>query len=221
MNEFIEKIGLCVERGKVNKASPFPASMKGLDGADELTRMALESGVGPDDILQACNDGMQRIGEKFGKNEVFVPDLLMSAKAMNVVMAHLQPFFKSGSVKAKGNFIIGTVAGDLHDIGKNLVKMVIEGNGWEVLDLGVDVKTDKFIESIERLPGCFVGLSALLTTTMANMSKTVKEIKARFPNTTVIVGGAPLSMKAAEEMGANGYAPDPQSAVAFLNGCLK
>jgi len=141
----------------------------------------------------------------------------MAAKAMSAVMAHLQPFFKSGSVKTKGNLLIGTVAGDLHDIGKNLVKMVVEGNGWEVVDLGVDVKTEKFIESIERRPGCFVGLSALLTTTMAAMAKTVKEIKARFPDTTVIVGGAPLSMKSAKEMGANGYAPDPQSAVAFLN----
>jgi len=221
MNEFLEKIDLCVERGKVNKSSPYPADMKGLDGADELTRQALESAVGPDGILQACNEGMRRIGEKFGRNEVFVPDLLMAAKAMNAVMAHLQPFFQSGSVKTKGNFVIGTVAGDLHDIGKNLVKMVVEGNGWEVVDLGVDVKTAKFIESIERHPDCFVGLSALLTTTMATMSKTVKEIKARFPDTTVIVGGAPLSMKAAEEMGANGYAPDPQNAVAFLNARRK
>jgi methanogenic corrinoid protein MtbC1 len=221
MDEFIIKIGLCVERGKVNKSSPYPADMKGLDGADELTRQALESGVGPDGILQACTEGMRRMGEKFGRNEVFVPDLLMSAKAMNAVMAHLKPFFKSGSVKAKGKFVVGTVAGDLHDIGKNLVKMVVEGNGWEVVDLGVDVKSAKFMEAIERHPGCFVGLSTLLTTTMVIMSKTIKEIKARFPDTTVIVGGAPLSMKAAEAMGANGYAPDPQRAVAFLNEHLK
>jgi len=221
MNESIEKICLCVERGKINKLSPFPAAMKGLDGADELTRQALETGVGPEGILQACNEGMRRIGEKFGRNEVFVPDLLMAAKAMNAVMAQLQPFFKSGSVKAKGKFVIGTVAGDLHDIGKNLVKMVVEGNGWEVFDLGVDVKTAKFMESIDRSPDCFVGLSALLTTTMVAMTKTVKEIKDRFPTTTIIVGGAPLSMKAAEEMGAHGYAPDPQSAVAFLNTHLK
>lgn len=95
--------------------------------------------------------------------------------------------------------------------------MTVEGNGWEVVDLGVDVKTAKFIESIERHPDCFVGLSALLTTTMVAMANSVKEIKAKYPDTTVIVGGAPLSMKAAEEMGADGYAPDPQRAVAFLN----
>ena len=95
--------------------------------------------------------------------------------------------------------------------------MVIEGNGWEVIDLGVDVKTGKFIEKIKEHPGAIVGLSALLTTTMANMAKTVQEIKSAFPDIKVIVGGAPLSQKAAEQMGADGYAPDPQGAVAYLN----
>jgi methanogenic corrinoid protein MtbC1 len=217
MAELIDRISLCVERGKINKSSPYPKDMIGEDGADELTRQVLDIGIGPDVILFACNAGMQRIGERFGRNEVYVPELLMAAKAMNAVMAHLKPFFKSGSIKAKGKMILGTVAGDLHDIGKNLVSMVIEGNGWEVLDLGVDVKTGKFIEKIKENPECVVGLSALLTTTMANMSNTVKEIKTQFPGTIIIVGGAPLSLQAAEQMGADGYAPDPQGAVAFLN----
>ncbi len=217
MSELIEKIGICVERGKVNQASPFPLDLKGQDGTHELTKQALEAGVSPDEILQACNDGMQRIGAKFGRNEVFVPELLMAAKAMQAVMAHLLPFFKSGTVKKKGKFVLGTVAGDLHDIGKNLVSMVVEGNGWEVIDLGVDVKTPKFIDAINKNPECTVGLSALLTTTMANMAKTVQDIKAQFPATKVIVGGAPLTMDAAVKMGADGYSPDPQGAVAFLN----
>ncbi|MGD0339147.1 MAG: cobalamin-dependent protein [Bacteroidota bacterium] len=217
MDDLVEKIGQCVERGKINKTSPYPSDMKGLDGADELTRQALDAAVGPDLILQACNDGMKRIGAKFSRNEVFVPELLMAAKAMKAVMAHLKPFFQSGSVKAKGKFIIGTVAGDLHDIGKNLVAMVVEGNGWEVIDLGVDVKPTKFIEAIKVNPGCAVGLSALLTTTMANMSKTVEEIRAQFPTIKVIVGGAPVTMEAALKMGANGYSPNPQGAVAFLD----
>ena len=217
MDGWIEKIGTCVERGKVNKTSPYPADLKGMDGADELTRQALEASVGPDVILQACNEGMRRIGEKFSRNEVFVPELLMAAKAMNAVMAHLKPFFQSGAVKAKGTFVIGTVAGDLHDIGKNLVSMVVEGNGWQVIDLGVDVSAAKFIKAISDHPSCTVGLSALLTTTMSNMSKTVQEIKKQFPITKVIVGGAPLSTEAAKNMGADGYAPDPQGAVAFLN----
>lgn len=216
MNELVDKITLCIERGKVNLASPYPKDLKGQEGADEFARQAIAAGVGPETILAACNDGMQRIGAKFGRGEAFVPELLMAAKAMNAVMAHLRPFFAAGTVKPKGKFVLGTVAGDLHDIGKNLVSMVVAGNGWEVLDLGVDVKPAKFLDTIRANPGCVVGLSALLTTTMASMAATVKDIKAQFPNTVVIVGGAPLSAEAAAQMGADGYAPDPQSAAAFL-----
>jgi 5-methyltetrahydrofolate--homocysteine methyltransferase len=218
MDDIVEGIAVCVERGKVNRTSPYPPDMKGADGADELTRQALAASIGPDRILKACNDGMQRIGEKFSRNEVFVPELLMAARAMNAVMDHLKPFFQSGSVKAKGEFVVGTVAGDLHDIGKNLVAMVVEGNGWKVIDLGVDVKPAKFLDAIKEHPSCIVGMSALLTTTMVNMAKTVQEIKGQFPGTRVIVGGAPLTAEAAQRMGADGYAPDPQGAVAFLNG---
>ena len=217
MNELVKRIGQCVERGKINKISPYPNDMKGMDGADELTRQALEEAVGPDVILRECNDGMQRIGERFSRNEVFVPELLMAAKAMHAVMAHLEPFFKSGTVKVKGIFVLGTVAGDLHDIGKNLVRMVVEGNGWEVVDLGVDVKPAKFLEAVKNSPKCIVGLSTLLTTTMVNMSKTVQEIKTQFPATKIIVGGAPLTMDAALTMGADGYSHDPQGAVVFLD----
>lgn len=216
MNELIDKISTCIERGKVNKTANYPKDMKEQDGADELTAFALLNGISPAEILQACNNGMNKIGEKFGRNEAFVPELMMSAKAMNAVMAHLKPYFQSGNIKAKGKFIIGTVAGDLHDIGKNLVSMAAEGNGWEIIDLGVDVKTEKFIEKIKENPGCPVGLSALLTTTMTNMSKTVREIKTQFPDTHILVGGAPLSLERATEMGADGYASDPQTAVELL-----
>jgi 5-methyltetrahydrofolate--homocysteine methyltransferase len=217
MSEIVDRIGLCVESGKINKASPYPPSMKGENGADEVTKLALEQSVSPEEILKACNDAMQRIGDRFSRGEVFVPELLMAAKAMHAVMAHLKPYFKTGDVKRKGSFIIGTVSGDLHDIGKNLVSMVVEGNGWEVIDLGIDVKTEKFISAIKDHPDSIVGLSALLTTTMVNMANTVRSIKSEFPNTVVIVGGAPLSHNAAEKMGADGYAPDPQNAVRFLN----
>lgn len=216
MDELLQKIGQCVEKGKVNKSAPYPKDLLGQDGADELAQQALSAGIKPDIILQACNNAMQRIGERFGRNEVFVPELLMAAKAMHAVMAHLKPFFKSGNVKTKGKFILGTVAGDLHDIGKNLVAMVVEGNGWEVIDLGVDVKSPKFLDALQKHPESTVGLSALLTTTMANMAKTVQEIKQKFPNTKIIVGGAPLTKDAAEKMGADAYSPDPQGAVEFL-----
>ena len=221
MKELAEKISICIERGKINKTSPYPKDLLNQDGADELTKLALDESVGPDEILSACNEGMLRIGARFSRNEVFVPELLMAAKAMNAVMAHLKPFFNSGTVKTKGKFVLGTVAGDLHDIGKNLVAMVVEGNGWEVIDLGVDVQPAKFVEKIKDNPGCAVGLSALLTTTMINMANTVKEIKSQFPDTNVIVGGAPLTQKAASEMGADGYASNPQGAVEYLNTLIK
>ncbi|MFZ1290432.1 MAG: cobalamin-dependent protein [Melioribacteraceae bacterium] len=217
MNEFLEKISICVERGKINLKSPYPKDMFGLDGADEITLNALSQNILPSEILKSCNDAMQRIGNRFSRNEVFVPELLMAAKAMHAVMAHLKPYFKTGEVKSKGKFIIGTVAGDLHDIGKNLVSMVVEGNGWEVIDLGVDVKTAKFISAIEANPKSIIGLSALLTTTMSNMAATVKEIKSKYPDKVIIVGGAPLSEEIAEIMGADGYASNPQGAVTFLN----
>jgi methanogenic corrinoid protein MtbC1 len=119
-------------------------------------------------------------------------------------------------VRRKGVFVVGTVAGDLHDIGKNIVAMMVEGAGWEVVDLGVDVKTERFLEEIEKHPGCVVGLSALLTTTMVNMEKTVAEIHARHPEHQVLVGGAPVNREFCKKIGASFFAPDPQGAVEHL-----
>lgn len=218
MNELLEKLSLCIESGKINKTSPFPPSMKGMDGADELTKQALDAGISPDDILtKAMIPGMSRIGEKFSAGKAFVPEMLIAAKAMTAAMKHLKPFFTSGQLQRKGVFVLGTVFGDLHDIGKNLVAMTIEGAGWEVVDLGVDVKTEKFLQTIEKYPNCVVGLSALLTTTMANMEIIVKEIKAKYPDKVILVGGAPLSQDFCNRIGANHYSPDPHGAVEYLN----
>jgi methanogenic corrinoid protein MtbC1 len=159
---------------------------------------------------------MYNVGEKFRLNKVFIPDVLMAAKAMYAGMKHLKPYFQSGEVKRRGTFVIGTVSGDLHDIGKNLVAMIVEGGGWEVIDLGVDVPIDKFVKAVEQHPGSSVGISTLLTTTMMNMEKTTKELSAKFPGIRVIVGGAPLSKEFADRIGA-GYSADPQGAVNFLN----
>jgi 5-methyltetrahydrofolate--homocysteine methyltransferase len=221
MSEIIQKLTVCIERGKVNKSAPYPPDLHGQDGSDELAALALQNNISPDEILEACIEGMQRVGDKFSRNEVFVPELLMASKAMYAVMKHLQPFFESGSIKTRGKFIIGTVAGDLHDIGKNLVSMVVKGNGWEVIDLGIDVKTQKFIDTIKNHPDCTaIGLSALLTTTMVNMEKTVQEIHAVFPDKKIIVGGAPVTKDAATKMGADAYGKNPQAAVEFLNSLL-
>ncbi len=218
MNELLEQIAQCVELGKINKISPFPPSMKGQDGADELTKKAIESGCSPTDILnKGLVLGMERVGVKFAENKVFVPQMLISAKAMGAAMAHLKPYFKSGEVKRRGVFVVGTVAGDLHDIGKNLVAMMIEGGGWEVIDLGVDVKAEKFIETIKARPGCFVGLSALLTTTMVNMEQIVKNIKEQIPSTKIVIGGAPVNDDFRIKIGADFYSSNPQGAIEYLN----
>ena len=143
MEQLLENVSYCIEFGKVDQKTPYPPDMKGKEGADELTRQALNEGFKAKEILDnALFPAMSRVGEKFKANKIFVPQVLMSAKAMNASMSHLKPYFQSGEVTQKGTFIIGTVAGDLHDIGKNLVSMIFEGSGWNVIDLGTDVKTD-------------------------------------------------------------------------------
>jgi methanogenic corrinoid protein MtbC1 len=218
MHQLLQRIAYCVEEGKINAASPFPPSMKGQQGVDELTREALSAGVNPQDILnQALMVGMQKIGVKFRENKVFVPNVLMAAKAMGTAMVQLKPHFLSGAVTRKGTVILGTVSGDLHDIGKNLVAMMIEGGGYEIVDLGVDVSNERFIEAVASHPGCVVGMSALLTTTMANMHSAVTALKERFPQTRIIVGGAPLSQPFCDKIGADCYCADPQGAVEYLD----
>lgn len=218
MEELLSKLAECVEFGKINIASPYPPQMKGQEGADEITRKALEAGVHPQDILsRGLMPGMERIGVKFRENKVFVPQVLMSAKAMSTAMIHLKPHFLSGVAKQKGTFIIGTVLGDLHDIGKNLVSMMVEGNGYKVVDLGTDVGPDKFIGALKENPGAVVGLSALLTTTMASMERITREIKEALPGTLVTIGGAPVNPEFCQKIGADHYSPDPQGVVEFLN----
>lgn len=218
MNELLAKIAECVEYGKINHASPYPPTMKGRDGADELAKQAIEEGVAPGDILTlGLMVGMEKVGIKFRKNTIFVPQVLMSAKAMSAAMNHLKPFFSSGEAERKGIFIIGTVEGDLHDIGKNLVAMMVEGNGYEVIDLGTDVKAEAFIETAQKNPGSIIGLSALLTTTMVNMEKIVKTIKESDMSLKVCIGGAPVNQDFCNKIGADSYNSDPQGVVEFLN----
>ncbi len=217
MDDILKKIALCVGCGKTDKASPYPPDMKGQDGADELTRQALDSGTSPDEILEkALISAMAEVGERFSRKEIYVPQMLMAARAMNSAMKHLKPYFQSGATKRKGKFIVGTVAGDLHDIGKNLVAMMVEGGGWEVIDLGVDVGPDKFLRAIDENPGAVVGLSALLTTTMENMKKTVAVIREKHSDIRILVGGAPVTREYCEKIGADFYSPDPQGAVNYL-----
>jgi len=217
MEEILERLAHCVEFGKINLASPYPPDMRGQDGADELTKKALEMGVAPTDVLnKGLVIGMGKVGVKFRENKVFVPQVLMSAKAMSFGMAHLKPFFSDGSVVRKGKIIIGTVEGDLHDIGKNLVAMMVEGSGWEVIDLGTDVKADKFVEAVIANPGAVVCLSALLTTTMVNMEKIGKAVKEAVPGTIVAIGGAPVTLDYSNKIGMDIYSADPQGLIDHL-----
>jgi methanogenic corrinoid protein MtbC1 len=217
MENIIARLSECIEYGKVNLAASYPPRMKGLPGADELCKQALAEGITPEAVLnQALIPGMARIGDRFGQGKAFVPEMLMSAKAMSVSMAHLKPFFQSGEIQRKGVVVIGTVIGDLHDIGKKLVAMMMEGAGWEVIDLGVDVGSAKFLDAIRQHHGCLVGLSALLTTTMVNMGKIVTDIRAEFPDKTILVGGAPVSEEFSRSIGATHYAPDGKKAVDYL-----
>ncbi len=221
MDDILKRLSYCVEVGKVNRASPYPPAMRDQDGADELARRALDEGISPDDLLEkALIPAMTNVGNKYSRQEIFVPQMLMAAKAMNSAMAHIKPYFLSGETKRKGTFIIGTVAGDLHEIGKNLVAMMIEGAGWEVVDLGVDVGAIKFLKSIEEHPSAVVGMSALLTTTMDNMRKIVAEIKEKDPKRVILVGGAPVTMDFCKKIGADFYSPDPQGAINYLSSLV-
>lgn len=214
----LKQIANCVERGKVNQSSPFPPDLKGQDGADEITKSALDQGVPASQILSdGLVPGMEVVGKKFRENQIFVPEVLMAAKAMSAGMSHLRPFFQSGEVQRKGTFIIGTVMGDLHDIGKNLLGMIVEGAGWEVVDLGIDVPAQKFLTALDDNPGAMIGLSCLLTTTMLNMEKIVQEIKGKKPDAKILIGGAPVTEDFKTRIGADWYSPDPQGAVDFLN----
>jgi len=218
MSEIIEQIAHCIEFGKINTASPYPPDMRGQEGADELTKKALAQGEDPATVLnEGMVAGMEKVGKKFSENKVFVPQMLMSAKAMSTAMQHIKPYFLSGSVKRKGTIIIGTVAGDLHDIGKNLVGMMFEGAGWEVIDLGVDVNAEKFVAALKEKPGSSVGLSALLTTTMVHMENIVQEIRKMARDTKILIGGAHVNMEFCKKIGADYYSPDPQGAVSYLN----
>ena len=208
---------LCILKGKVNRDSPYPPELKNQDGASEITQQMLTDGVDPRKILdEGLMPGMQEIGDRFEAGQAYIPELLIAAQAMKASMQFLKPYFQSGEIQYRGKVILGTVAGDLHDIGKNIVRMVLEGDGWDVTDLGVDVNPEQFIEVLKANPGSIIGLSALLTTTMVNMGRTVQTIREYDPHTQIFVGGAPLTKEFSDKIGADGYFPEPRSFVRHL-----
>lgn len=216
MSEILRRLSECVEAGKANAASAYPPQLKGQPGADELCREALAAGARPSDVLeQALVPAMARIGEKFSRGEAFVPEMLLAARAMTAAMVHLRPYFASGEVKRRGVFVIGTVAGDLHDIGKNIVAMMLESAGFRIVDLGADVTPEKIVEAVRREQANFVALSALLTTTMVNMKAAIEALAAAGlrDKVKVLLGGAPVTQAWAQSIGADGYGKDAMAAV--------
>lgn len=180
------------------------------------TNSALQAGTAPQEIIdKGLVPGMDEVGRCFKENEFHMPEVLIAARAMKTSMAILRPLVAKSGGNSKGRVVLGTVQGDLHDIGKNMVAMMLEGAGFEVIDLGTDVSPQKFISAIEEKEPVLVGLSALLTTTMPMIGIIIEQIKEAELRTTVkvMVGGAPVSKAFADEVGADGYAPDSASAV--------
>lgn len=191
---------------------------------EELTKKALSQNISAEEILNnGLVEGMGIVSEKFKNNEIFIPEVLISAKSMNTGLEILKPLLAETKVKPLGKVVIGTVKGDLHDIGKNIVAMLLKGAGFEVIDLGADVPKEKFLEYVKKERADIVGMSALLTTTMVSMKETIQTLKdaGLRESVKVIIGGAPVTESYALQINADGYASDAASAVDMSKKLLK
>ena len=201
MNE-IQELTAAVEKGNRKEAL-------------SLTQLLIDSGMAPLEIVESgLVPAMTNVGEKFKSNQVFVPEMLIAARAMKESMKLIQPLLTAAGIKPKYTVVIGTVEGDLHDIGKNLVAMMLKGANFNVIDVGINVPAEKFIKAVKEHEAQLVALSALLTTTMPAMKTTVDAFKtAGVNNVKIMIGGAPVTQQFADEIGANGYSADAASAV--------
>jgi len=203
MSELLGKMAASLIAGKVDEVT-------------ELTKEALDGGSSPQDILeQGLLAGMEVVGKRFKANEMFIPEVLRCAKCMHGAMEILRPLLAETGVKTAGTFVIGTVKGDLHDIGKNLVGMMFEGAGFQVVDLGIDLEPQAFIDALKEHKATLLGMSALLTTTMPKMGETINAIKEAGirDQVKIMIGGAPVTTEFAKEIGADAYASNAASAV--------
>lgn len=204
----LQELGEVIKRGDRNKAA-------------ELTKAAIASKVPAQEILDVMVGAMDVVGQRFQKNEIFVPEMLIAARAMKEAMGLLEPVLVEAGITPVAKAVIGTVEGDLHDIGKNLVAMMWKGANFDVVDLGTNVSPQKFVDAIRTNNAQIVGLSALLTTTMPAIKTTVAAIKAAGLGVTkIVIGGAPVTQEYANEVGADGYAPDAASAVDVARSLL-
>ena len=191
--------------------------------AVELTDLALQDGIDPEAVIQqGFIPAMAVVGDRFAGGTIYVPEMLLSARAMKAALDRVKPLLVDKDIKTQGKVIIGTVQGDMHDIGKNLVAMMLEGSGFEVIDLGVDVPPDEFIEAVGRHQPNLIGLSALLTTTMNAMEETIRKLEAADlrGKVKILIGGAPVSRLFADEIGADDYAANAGEAVQLAKKLL-
>jgi 5-methyltetrahydrofolate--homocysteine methyltransferase len=205
MNELMTNLGETLLAGNIKEIK-------------RLTEEALGAGANPQDILeQGLRPAMETLGDRFSRGEAFLPELLVAAETMKASMEILQPAIVRDGVAPKATMLLGTVEGDIHDIGKNLVKMMFEGAGYRVIDLDINVKADKFLEAYHRERPDLVGLSALLTNTIGAMEKVIQTIREYDPKAKFIIGGAPINQEFCDRVGADGYAPDAGEAVRVGN----
>jgi 5-methyltetrahydrofolate--homocysteine methyltransferase len=190
---------------------------------EELTREAVKQGLGADQIIQdGFISAMSVVGEKFGAGEIYIPEMLRAARAMKCGMEILRPLLVDNAVQTLATVVIGTVKGDMHDIGKNLVGMMLEGSGFEIVDLGIDVPVNKFVEAVKQYHARFLAMSALLTTTMDKMKMVIEALEADGlrQDVGVFVGGAPVSQGFADEIGADGFAINAGQAAELMKKML-
>ena len=216
MSEILEQIREMVIQGKPNAEDEgFDEGLVGRPGVVELVKSALEESVPPGDVLQAFSDGMEEVGNKYDNGEYFIPDMLASAEAVGSAMEILEPHLIKSGADLKDVFVIATVKGDIHDIGKNIVSLMLKGAGFRVRDLGNDISAELICDTVEKESASFIGLSALLTTTMQEMEVVIKELESRGlrERVKVLVGGAPLSEAFASSIGADAYCEDAFEAI--------
>lgn len=217
----LEDISMNIVKGHINSNSPYPPELKGQPGVRELVQKAVDEKLDISRILkEGLIAGMEEVGNRFSAGQFFVPEMLVSAQAMKSGLKILEPFFTAEQNHKLGIVIIGTVKGDLHDIGKNLVGMILEGGGFNVIDLGINVPPEKFVEKAQEFPEAVIGMSALLTTTVGSMKATVELLRAQGLTNRVIIGGAAVSERFASEIRAEGYTRDAAKAVPLIKSLL-
>ncbi len=220
MNELLDKIKENVIQGRIDKEDEgFEGDMEGQPGVTELVEQAIEEKIDPSSILnEALHPGMEEVGKLYESGEYLIPDMLAAAECVGEAMNILEPHLIGQNIQSKGKFLLATVEGDLHDIGKNIVATMLKGAGFEVIDMGTGVKAEKIVQKVEEITPNYLGLSALLTTTMGHMKEVIDLLheKGLRDTTTILIGGAPISQEYADKIGADIYCEDAFSTMEKL-----